>query len=107
MNGAFFNFGDIVLLVDDLRSGYGEDVICRNPKHAVDIICSKIFTGLILDNDMGDGPEGWEILKEILGKGICPQKVQLVTSNVAAKLKMKTMLRDNGYVEINEVTFIK
>lgn len=90
------------VLVDDTRN-YG-DVIIRNPKVAIQVIrrIHKSITTIGWDNDMGHGweYEGRNLLKQFMAD--CKNakywpNVQVITSNVVARMEMNKTLEENGY----------
>lgn len=92
-------------MVDDCRDygGEGNDIIIRNPKIAVEVLrrLHKQIGTLFMDNDMGLGPEGKDILVQFLQdckhQNFYPKDVYLVTDNTPARDHMKLTLEVHGY----------
>ena len=87
------------LLIDDIRD-LGCDIIARDAESGrVALAClhSQIEC-LCMDNDLGGGEEGQDLLKWALKQGYVPCHVQLVTENHIAKERMAADLEDHGFV---------
>ncbi len=87
------------LLIDDQRD-LNCEIIARNAEAgriALACLHSQIET-LALDNDLGPGEEGQDLLKWALAQGYVPSHVQLVTENHIAKEHMAANLEDHGFI---------
>ena len=94
------------LLIDDLRNFPDMDYTARTPCDGLSILYDQNVTHLYLDNDLGEEyREGWEILKYAINDGVCPDFVQLVTSNPVARERMGKMLFDEGFSSITGINF--
>ena len=88
-------------MVDDSRDM--GDVIIRNPNVAQEVLrrLHKSIGTLIMDNDMGSGPEGKDILvlflQDCKNQKFYPKDVIIVTSNTPAQGHMKVTLEQHGY----------
>lgn len=95
------------VIVDDIREE-GADVIIRNPYMALDVLraIDRMPRGIMgagirklsMDNDMGTGPEGKDILYQALGElAHKPHEVVIVTSNPVAAQHMRQTLERHDY----------
>lgn len=99
------------LLIDDMREGFGCEVIARNSKSAYALLENIQWEGVIFDNDLGPGSdEGHVILDKYLdGLSVyeVAKDIQIVTSNTPALRKMQQALENNGYSSLDGRRFSK
>lgn len=97
------------LLIDDMRDGYGCDVIARTPEAAQACLDMKMWDAAIFDHDLGDAHKsGYDVMKEALNRHTLPRQIQLVTSNPVGRDNMIALLKANGYVLYTDnVSWIK
>lgn len=92
------------VLVDDQRDNHRADIICRNARAALAVIrdIPDPIKVLYMDHDLGDGPSGYDVLKEALDwpKKYQPREVALITMNPVGKERMVALLVENGYHRI-------
>ena len=105
------------VIIDDIRDE-GADVVIRNPYLALDILraIDRMPRGmkdvrirkLSMDNDMGAGPEGKDILYQALGElAHKPDEVVIVTSNPVAAQHMRQTLERFAYTTKDRFTYIR
>lgn len=87
------------LLVDDVRDSMGCDIVARNAEAAKELIfCLRgKLDCIIFDHDLGEGENGFNVLKWALENNLCPNKIQLVTNNPVGRQNMENILRDYDY----------
>lgn len=97
------------LLIDDIRDGYGCDVIARTPEGALACLDMRFWDAAIFDHDLGDARmSGYDVMKEALNRHTLPHQIQLVTSNPVGRDNMIALLKANGYVlHVDKVSWIK
>lgn len=93
----------LTVLIDDERNLVA-DVVIRNGNTALElypvIVDRHDIDLLMLDHDLGLGPDGYDVLKYVLSLPPLarPRRVQLVTANPCGRDRMKGLLLDAGYV---------
>lgn len=93
------------LLIDDLRNTNAA-YVARNPDAAFHYLSLKEWDEVQFDNDLGEAShEGYQILDWMLGKGIFPKTVILVTSNPVARDRMAASLLASGYKKRTPMIF--
>lgn len=87
----------LYVLVDDVRD-IPADIILRNGVVALQVLPNIPWdkydrTVLILDNDLGWGPDGYQLLNYMINEwGIYPDEILLVTANPIGKQHMVNIL---------------
>lgn len=108
------------LLIDDVRT-YEVDQICRTAHEGKKALKENgPWHVLMLDNDLGIQfdpetnqevkTEGWQVLEWAIENSCLPPRLQLVTSNSRARLRMILALEQEGYVQRipgNNVDWVK
>lgn len=102
------------LLIDDMRSLPGVEVIARTPKAARKMLSLGGWTNVIFDHDLGYLDEeskiaetGYDILKWAIEERLLPDKIELITSNPVGRENMAAALVADGYIRRNVVFFSK
>lgn len=93
------------LLIDDVRN-YNADVIARTADAGIKLLREMEWEAVIMDNDLGEHTQGWQVLDQALREGYRPNRVQICTSNPPARDRMRAMLQKAGYVENKPLDFI-
>jgi len=91
----------LTILVDDCKHFEGMDIICRNGMAAIAVLSSiNEAPGLVLmDHDLGDGPDGKEVVERILDQNLdfWPISFQMVSMNPDGVKRIEGVLKDHGY----------
>jgi hypothetical protein len=95
---------ELHLLIDDLRSGIGEDVFARTPEIGKAMLMKFPVTHLYMDHDLGldsNGREyenGYKIVTWAIETGCIPARVKIVSSNPVGRGNIEAALLNEGYV---------
>ncbi len=94
------------LLIDDMRN-IEADVIARTAEAAKVVLSAYDWDEVILDHDLGEGDNGYDLLKSMMKAQIFPKRISLVSSNPVGRQNQKNVLVDNGYVETSAAFFLR
>ncbi len=92
------------LLIDDVRDA-GADVIARNAAAGKKMLAQQCWSHLLMDHDLGDVEDGYDVLTWGLAHGFVPDHVQLVTSNPVGRERMAAALIAAGYVARGRIDY--
>lgn len=95
------------LLIDDCRDLHA-DVIARTADAGRKMLEVGGWEMLMLDHDLGSATDlsGYDVLVWALERGLCPQNVQLVTSNPPGLSRMRAALEGAGYETLDGRNFV-
>jgi hypothetical protein len=91
----------LTILVDDCKNFGGMDIICRNGMAAIAVLTSlnEAPELVLMDHDLGDGPDGKEVTERILARerDLWPVTFQMVSMNPDGVKRIEGVLKDHGY----------
>lgn len=95
-----------ILVIDDIRDfkieenrGY-EVVYARDGVIGLRLLRNETWDALYLDHDLGDGPTGYDVLREAASDQLLPDNIRLVTMNPVGGRNMANELLQLGYREL-------
>lgn len=94
----------ITVLVDDIRE-ITTDRVFRSGHEAMDAWDQlEPVECLYLDHDLGIGPDGYDVIRDILSKvkNKWPRSVQIVSSSPPGRVRIQNVLTDHGYFRAYE-----
>lgn len=97
------------LLVDDIRTGCGEDVIARTPNAGKELLSKISWEGVILDHDLGNVEieTGYDVLCWAIDNNCLPHNVHLITSNPVGRQRMRSALENVDYYTKDGLRFCR
>ena len=95
------SFG-VEVLIDDCRDFSGNFIICRTGENGIVTVMALTQAGvkisnLILDHDLGDGINGYQVTEILAKNKLLPDCVELITSNPVGREKMAQVLEMEGF----------
>ena len=91
------------VLVDDQREYKNMDVTARNYRAAIPALRDNPVTHLLIDNDLGNKKDGYDILVWARDNDRMPTHVFIVSANPVARGRMEALLEhDMKYVHAPE-----
>lgn len=94
------------LLIDDMRN-LESDVTARTASAAKAVLCAYDWDEVILDHDLGEGDNGYDVLKFMMKAQIFPETISLVSSNPVGRQNQKNVLVANGYTTKDNSLFFR
>lgn len=97
----------MLLLIDDMKNGFGEDVIARTYKAGMHLLLAHTWRGVLLDHDLGEERTGYDLARSALYAAVLPPWVRLVTHNPVGRERLHNLLLDNGYTCSGDFTYMR